>query len=161
MKLLSSLLFSLLFSIVFAYAQTGNLQVSGDSLQTITLTGGDLQALKHISLEAKGHDEIIHRYDGVLLSDVLTKAGVPLGEHGKKTTSASYVLVKAADNYSCLFALAEVDTLFTDKIILLADKQDGQALPSHAGPYQVIVPGEKKHARWIRQVVSLQVITAH
>jgi hypothetical protein len=42
---------------------------------------------------------------------------VQLGENSKETTSTTYVLIKTACNYSCLFALAEVDPLFTDKTI--------------------------------------------
>ena len=46
---------------------------------------------------------------------------------------------------------------FTDRVILLADRRDGKPLSAREGPFQVIVPGEKKHARWVRQVIRLKV----
>lgn len=96
---------------------------------------------------------------GVLLAHILTEAGVHLGEPARKTTAATYVTIKAADKYTCVYALAELDSLFTDKRVLLADKQDGQAFPKNTGTFQVIATGEKLHARWIRQVVAIEVRT--
>ena len=55
-----------------------------------------------------------------------------------------------------LAALAELDSGFTDRVVILADRRDGKPLAENAAPFQ-IVPGEKKHGRWIRQVVSLTV----
>jgi hypothetical protein len=51
----------------------------------------------------------------------------------------------------------ELAPSFTDRTILLADRRDGKPLSDREGPLQVIVPGEKKHARWVRQVVRLVV----
>jgi hypothetical protein len=42
--------------------------------------------------------------------------------------------------------------------VLLADKRDGQPLPQANGPYQIIVPQEKRPTRWVRQVTALQIV---
>jgi len=55
-----------------------------------------------------------------------------------------------------VFALPELDPAFSDRIILLADRRDGKLLAGKEGPLRVIVPGEKRHARWIRQVIALK-----
>ena len=60
-------------------------------------------------------------------------------------------------HHRAVFALAELDPAFTDRVILLADHRDGKALSTRDGPFQIIVPGEKKHARWVRQVIRLKV----
>ena len=73
---------------------------------------------------------------------------------------ALYVVVEAADGYRAVYALAELDSAFTDRVILLADRRDGRPLSAREGPLQVIVPGEKKHARWVRQVIRLRVAAA-
>ncbi len=161
MKLITSVFFAPAFFVTsLVAAQTAPaVQITGDSLQPFTLTATLFAAMPHTTLDAKGHDEKIHRYEGVLLSDILAKAGVHLGTPGRKTTAATYVTLKAADNYTCVCALAELDTLFTDKKILLADKQDGGALPAATGAFQVIATGEKLHARWIRQVIAIEVKT--
>ena len=68
---------------------------------------------------------------------------------------ATYVVVGAADHYRALFALAELDPGFTDRVVLIADSRDGQALGANAGPYQLIVPGDKREARWVRHVTDV------
>jgi hypothetical protein len=45
----------------------------------------------------------------------------------------------------------------TDRIVLLADAMDGQPLSAHEGPFRIIVPKEKRAARWVRQVKSVTV----
>jgi len=46
---------------------------------------------------------------------------------------------------------------FTDRVIILADQVDGAPLPANKGPFRIVVPGEKKPARWIWQVTTLAV----
>ena len=65
---------------------------------------------------------------------------------------AGYVVVDAADGYQAVFAMAELDPALTDRVILLADRKGGQPLGAFEGPLRVIVPGEKRPARWVRQV---------
>ncbi len=42
-------------------------------------------------------------------------------------------------------------------MILLADRRDGQPISTKEGPLRIVVPGEKKFARWVRQVIKLRV----
>jgi len=67
------------------------------------------------------------------------------------------VVATASDGYRAVFALAEFDPGFTDQVILLADKRDGKSLSAREGPLRIIVPSEKRHARWVREVSSLTV----
>jgi hypothetical protein len=60
--------------------------------------------------------------------------------------------------YRVVFALAELDPGYTDRVILLADRADGQPLDSKTGPFRIVVPGEKRMARWVRQVIVLKVV---
>ncbi len=60
-----------------------------------------------------------------------------------------------ADGYRAVFALPELDPAYTDKIILLADKRDGKPMDAKEGPLRIVVPDEKRHARWVRQVTGL------
>ncbi len=91
------------------------------------------------------------------LIEVVSRAGVPTGAELRGPGVALYVVVEAADGYRAVFALPELDPAFTDRVILLADRRDGRPLSDREGPLQVIVPGEKKHARWVRQVVRLAI----
>jgi hypothetical protein len=70
---------------------------------------------------------------------------------------ASCLLVEAADGYQVVIALPEMDPAFTDKEILLAFLRDGKPLDAKEGPYRVVIPDEKRMARWVRQVTTLKI----
>ena len=90
--------------------------------------------------------------------DVLKAAGVKFGQDLRgKGRLANYLVVKAADGYRAVFALPELDPAFSDRVILLADHRDTKPLDAQHGRVQIIVPGEKKHARWVRQVITLRI----
>jgi hypothetical protein len=96
-------------------------------------------------------------YEGVSAVELLRRAGAPLGKQLKGPRLRLYVIVEASDGYQVVFALPEFDPDFTDRVILLADRRDGHALASPEGPFRLIVAGEKRHARWVREVTSLDV----
>jgi hypothetical protein len=68
------------------------------------------------------------------------------------------LLVSAADGYKVAFALAEVDPAFAAREIMLADKREGKPLDAKQGPFRVVAPGDKRPARWIRQVTELRIV---
>ena len=98
-------------------------------------------------------------YSGTPLVETLKTGGVLLnsGMAGLRETVKMTVIVEATDGYRAVFSLAELDPELTDRIILLADTKDGQPLPPREGPLRIIVPGEKRPARWVRQVKALTV----
>ena len=115
--------------------------------------------MPHQTVTASAHDRS-DRYDGVPVIELLKRAGAPDGEAIRGPELAKYVVVTGADGYRAVFVLAELAAAFSDRVILLADRRDGGELPENALPYQVIVPGEKRPARWVRQVVSIEVMEA-
>ena len=140
------------------YAQnTGVLTVTNADHATTSLAASDIKNLPHTMLQVMAHDGKQHTYTGVALSVLLQKAGVLMGDSAKKKIVSSYVLITAADNYTVVYAMAEVDSVLSNKKIILADADNGQPLPANALPYQIIATNEKIHARMIRQVVSVEV----
>jgi len=135
-----------------------NITISGEGITPLTITKSMFADMKQAVIMAKAHDEKVHRYSGVTIANLLTKAGVMLGDSAKKHTVTSYIIVTAADNYKAIYSLAEIDPLFASRSIIVADREDRKALPVENGPFQIIVPGEKKHGRWIRQVIGIQVV---
>jgi len=135
------------------------LRVSGAISQPLALSLQDLAAMPRTKVTAKEHDTTV-TYEGVALTEILQRAGAPLGKqlHGKAL--ASYILVTAHDGYRVVFALPELDPDFTDasKQIILADAADGKALPEKQGPLRIVVPQEKRGARWIRMVESIEMV---
>jgi DMSO/TMAO reductase YedYZ molybdopterin-dependent catalytic subunit len=133
------------------------LEVSGEVERPLKLTSADLAKLPRTTLSARAHDEKEHRFDGVMLVEILKLAGVPLGKELRGKNMALYVVVEAADNYRAVFALADIDPDFASQPPLLADASDGKPLAKEDGPLRIVAAGDNKHGRWVRQVVRIVV----
>ena len=123
----------------------------------LAITAATLQGLPHRTISATDDHGHTARYDGVALEDVLIRAGAPSGEALRGKALTRYVVIEAADGYRVVFSLAELDAAYTDRVVLIADSRDGTAFSEHEGPFRLIVPGEKRGARWVRQVTALDV----
>lgn len=134
--------------------------VEGDVANAFKIDATSFASMKRISINAMAHDGKNHEYSGVSLFDILTKAGAVPNNLLRGKAMAKYVLITAADHYQVVIALPEIDPAFTDQVILLADKQDGESLNAGSGPYRLIVPKDKKQARSVMRVVSIAVQTA-
>jgi hypothetical protein len=71
---------------------------------------------------------------------------------------ARVVSVGARDGYRVAFALAELDPSLGNRTVVLADRCNGAPLSAEDGPWRLVVPGESRPARWIRQVDSIRVL---
>ena len=138
-----------------AWAQQLTIQ-NDDGKQTV-LSRADLEALPHVKVQATAHD-VSATFEGVAVKAVLEKAGIAFGEGMRGKRLASCLLVEAADGYKVVIALPEMDPGFTDKQVVLAFLKDGKAMDSKEGPYRIVIPDEKRPARWIRQVTGLKIV---
>jgi DMSO/TMAO reductase YedYZ molybdopterin-dependent catalytic subunit len=134
-----------------------SLVVEGDVQKPLKLGPSDLRNLKQTEVVAKDHGGQQRLYKGVSLFDILSAAGVTLGSELRGKNLLKYVAVKAADGYEVIFSLPEIDPEFTAQTILLAYEVDGQLLPKGEGPFRMVVPNDKKHARWIREITNIKV----
>jgi DMSO/TMAO reductase YedYZ molybdopterin-dependent catalytic subunit len=134
-----------------------SLFVGGEVPHPLKLTASDLARLRRQTIHAKERDGKEAGFEGVLLVDVLKAAGVKLGHDLRGPAMANYLVVEAADGYRCVFSMPELDPDFTDHIVLLADRRDEKPLDKREGPLRVVVLGDKRPARWVRQVTALKV----
>ncbi|TRZ42328.1 molybdopterin-binding protein [Robertkochia solimangrovi] len=123
-----------------------------------SLSISDLENMSPRTIEAEDSDDVRHRFTGVFLSELLQNAGVTTGSKLQGEYLVKYVLITAADGYEVLFSLPEIDPYFTENKILLAYAMDNARLPDGYGPFRIVVPGEKRHARWIREIRSINII---
>jgi DMSO/TMAO reductase YedYZ molybdopterin-dependent catalytic subunit len=130
--------------------------VSDRAGKLVPLSAQEWAKLPRSKVEVKGKDDVTARYEGVSLAEVLRVAGVSFDEH-PRGRAAAYVVVEGSDGYRAVLALAEVDPKLTDRVVLLADRLDGKPLPDRAGPYRLVVPGDKLPVRWVRQVIRVGV----
>ena len=157
-----TILFSLLTLITSdVLAQTdikeANVKVSGEVTKPLMLSLADMQQFKQNEVVRKEKDGKDHTYTGVILSDILKKAGVTLGKDLRGINLTKFVSVGASDGYRVVFALAELDKDFTDRAIILATKIDNKPLPDGDGPFRIIVQDEKRPARCIKMVKWIKV----
>lgn len=125
----------------------------------LTADAALLDSLPRSRVNARDHG-VAGTWDGVSFADLLRLAGAPFGEALRGPNLSKYVLVTAADGYRAVFSLGELDTAFGDTSITLAFMRDGQPLPEKEGPFRLVVSGDSKQARWVRQVIRVELFDA-
>lgn len=97
--------------------------------------------------------------EGYPLIEILKPAGIGFGETLPGERPEIFLLSEAVDKYRAVFALPELDPIFTDKIILLADRRDGQPL-SKERRFAHRHSGQEKQGRWARKLARLKILCA-
>ena len=134
------------------------LRLGGDVPSPCILNRGDIDRLPRAEAHVKDKDGKEVVFSGTPLLEILKAAGMKFdGAMPSRSAVASYILVEAQDGYKVVFALSEVDPSQTDRVILLADHKDGVPLSALEGPWRIVVPGEKRPARWVREVTAISV----
>jgi hypothetical protein len=147
---------SVLFLMVSgAWAQT--IQVANADGHTSTVTAAQISAMPHVVVSVTDHDRPA-QFEGVALAALVSAAGVQLGDSLRGPRLAEALVVEATDGYKVVFALAELEPAFATREIILADKRDGKTMDAKEGPFRIVAPGDKRAARWVRQVTALRVI---
>jgi hypothetical protein len=120
-----------------------------------------LKSMERLTTHAatiRSHDGAEATYEGAWLKDVL-KLCPSIATMEKHAMVNSYVRVVAADGYTALIALTETDSSFRERPVVLAWRKNGTPLDDHEGPLQLIVPDDQRHARDVRKVTSVEVVT--
>ncbi len=133
--------------------------VSVEGGKDITVTSAVLSKLPRKEVKGKDHDGNYATYSGVELCEVLLLAGAKLGKDLRGKNLANYIVAHAQDGYKAVYGITEVDEGFTDDLIIIADTKNTKPLDSDEGPWQIIVPNEKRHGRWVRQVTVIKVLS--
>ena len=133
------------------------LKVEGAVPTPLSLTADDLEKLPRTTATLSA-DGTTTTYEGVLLYDILVRAGWQFGHGMTGKPMASYLLATGKDGYQVLFALPEIDPQFSGAKVIIADKADGTALPAREQPFRIVAPEDKMHARSIYSLVRLEVV---
>jgi DMSO/TMAO reductase YedYZ molybdopterin-dependent catalytic subunit len=134
------------------------LRVQGEVLKPLSLGLEELKKMTVYEVKVKDMQGTERSFKGVRLLDLLDSAGVTLGRELRGENLTKSLLLTAADGYQVVYALAEVDPEFTNQTILVAYEENGKALPFGEGPLRIIAPNDKRPARWIRELVSIEVL---
>lgn len=160
---LSSLaVLALLFAAWPAHARTSTpepqtLRIAVEGQPPLLLNRTALAAMARTSVATPAiHHVPATQWQGVSLEELLRRAGVRTGEQLRGAAMTTVVHVIAADHYQVVFSLGELDPLLGHEQVVLADTEDGHALKGD-GPFRLVVPGDQRPARWVRNVMAIEV----
>lgn len=140
-----------------AVAAPSALVIDGAVKTPLSLTAADLKGLPRTTVQVQDADRTV-TYEGVLVGQILARAGVPLGDALRGDAVASYVVAHAADGYRAVYALAELDNAFVKNDVLVADTADGKPLFAYQGPWRLVAPRDQRGARSVRMLDRLEVV---
>ena len=144
-----------------AAAPSAELRITGAVTTPVVLTVSDLKKMPRKTLTVLNpHDKKTETYEGVLLEDLLEKAGVPHGEDLRGAAMITYVIAEAEDGYRVVYSLAELDSGILDSDVIVADTLDGASMGAKVVPFRLVAPHEKRPARWVRMLKSITVVRA-
>lgn len=129
---------------------------AADTPLAIPLRPESLAGLPRSDADLTAHGQR-QRCEGVALADLLARAGAPSGEALRGTALTLVVIAKGRDGYRVAFSLGEIDSRLGNRPVLIADRCDGQPLPAADGPLRLVVPGDARAARSVRQLVRLDI----
>jgi hypothetical protein len=133
------------------------LVIAGDVTQALTIAPGDLKTMPRTTVTVSEEGRQIS-YEGVLVGELLKRAGAPVGRDLSGKAVATYVRASAKDGYQVVFSLAELDPAFTSNDIIVADTIDGKPLFDYQGPLRIVAPHDNRGARSIRMLQRLEVV---
>ena len=138
-------------------ANSAALIVDGDVTKPLSLTTAEFKSLPRTKVEVKSEKGTVNVYEGVLASELLKIAGVPLGQM-RSGVVASYAIASAADGYQAVFSVAELDPGFTASQVIVADTVDGKPLPDRQGPLRLVAPQDLMGSRSVRTLRRIQIV---
>jgi hypothetical protein len=123
-------------------AEKSAVLITVPSQQPLHLSITELKALPHITVTFhNSHTNADEIYSGVRIADLLAKLGGPFG--GRATR-------KGASQ------LRNCDRFRHSGEVIVADAMDGKALDAHNGPFKVVVTEDKRPARSVRNLISIE-----
>ena len=127
----------------------------------VALSPAEFRALPHETIKVhNAHTKADESYSGVPLARLLAMVNAPIGKELRGESLALYVVATGTDGYSAVLSLAEVDPSFHGGEAIVADTRDGKPLGQN-GPFQLIVSEDKRPARWVRNLDSIALQSAH
>lgn len=136
--------------------------IGGAVLHPQSLAVADLERLPPTSLVASfatEHGQERATWTGVLLWTLLERAGIEAGPQappsGRETLRRTLV-VTGRDGYAVAFSVGELDPDFGAAPAIVAYARDGAPLAAAQG-LRLIVPGDKRGGRAVRDVVRIEV----
>jgi DMSO/TMAO reductase YedYZ molybdopterin-dependent catalytic subunit len=134
---------------------TDSLVVEVDGKVTV-LRDADFAAFPTDSVRGNMHGGPMHTWSGWPLRAILARAGVRI-DTLHAAALARRIVAEASDGYRIVLALSDLDASINPRQVIVANRQDGQALPADEGPIRLVIGGDARPARWVRQLVAIRI----
>jgi hypothetical protein len=126
--------------------------------KSATWTASTLAVLPHSTVSVYNeHTKANETYAGVPLIDLLVRLGAPDKPRGKQFQI--YLVAVGSDGYEVVYSLGEITPDVHDATVLVADSENGKPITDD-GPLKLVATGEKRPARWVRNLVAVRVLAA-
>ena len=156
MKLIPCIALLVLLGASIAEAQS--LKIVGETVKdSLVLSLPELQSMPSDSVEVV-HDGASHWFHGVRLNELLRRAGIPTGRSLRGDAMNLVMRLSAADGYRITLSLSELEPDFTDRTAIVAYRMGDGALSEKDGPLRLVISGEKRGARMIRQLTEIRIV---
>jgi DMSO/TMAO reductase YedYZ molybdopterin-dependent catalytic subunit len=146
------------------FDKLGLIRFTGEIAQPEVLTIGELkglQALTQTVTYTSGGAPVTDTFTGVLLTDVIARAGgATTDPTAKNDILAHYVVATGSDGYRAVFSMGELDPRFGGEPVLVAyDDALGQLGPGGSDGFaRMVVPGDTAGGRYVSNLVRLEVV---
>jgi hypothetical protein len=94
---------------------------------------------------------------GPLFAEVIARIGAPTGKDIGGSALNTSIIAAGRDGYRVRFSLGEIDPMLGASKAIVATTCDGKPIGETDGPYRLVVPGEQRAARSVRQLESLTI----
>lgn len=126
--------------------------------KSATWTAGQLAAQPQTTVTVYNeHTKANETYAGVSLINLLKPLGITDAPRGKDLRL--YVEAVGSDNYEVVYSIGEITPAVNNSTVIVADTENGKPLTAD-GPLKIVASGEKRPARWVRNLVAIRVLAA-
>lgn len=123
----------------------------------VTLDAARLARLPRVIFEAPDHGHTT-RFEGVELASVLLAAEAGPVDSLRGAALRRALVFVGRDGYTGLIALPELDTTLGATKVYVVDRENGTPLSAEHGPWRIVVVGDSRASRWVRQLMRIEVV---
>ena len=128
--------------------------------KSTTFSVAELKAMPQKTVKVhNAHNNTDETYSGVLLGDLLAKAGFTADKSTQRKMLHSSLRAEGTDKYWVLYSLTEVEPTEHEGDVIVATSMNGVGLGAD-GELKLVSTEDKKPQRWVRNLTAITLVTA-
>ena len=121
------------------------------------VTAAELATLPRVAVDAVDHG-LQTCFEDVDLRALLQLADVGRTDSLRGPALRRVLVLIGADGYVATMALAELDPSLGGRRVVVVNRANGQPLASEQGPWRAVITEDRRAARWVRQLVRIELV---